>query len=89
MHASPTMDLNLDGRTAIVCGGSAGIGLGVAEALAAEGANLVLLARSPEPLERAATRLGALAVPGDVTVDETSCGSSTPRSRLTVASTSS
>ena len=64
------MDFGLEGRTAIVCGASAGIGLGVAEALAAEGANLVLLARSPEPLEREASRLGALAVAGDVTVDE-------------------
>ena len=61
------MDLNLDGRTAIVCGASAGIGLGIAEALAAEGANLVMFARSPEPLEREAERLGGRPVPGDVT----------------------
>ena len=62
------MDLELGGRTAIVCGGSAGIGLGIAEALAEEGANLVLFARRPDVLEREAKRLGALAVPGDVTV---------------------
>jgi 3-oxoacyl-[acyl-carrier protein] reductase len=61
------MDLNLDGRTAIVCGASAGIGLGVAEALSEEGANVVMFARSPEPLEREAERIGGLAVPGDVT----------------------
>jgi 3-oxoacyl-[acyl-carrier protein] reductase len=61
------MDLNLDGRTAIVCGASAGIGLGVAEALSSEGANVVMFARKPEPLEREAARLGGLAVPGDVT----------------------
>jgi 3-oxoacyl-[acyl-carrier protein] reductase len=61
------MDLGLEGRTAIVCGASEGIGLGVAESLAAEGANLVMLARRPEPLEREASRLGGLAVPGDVT----------------------
>ena len=64
------MDLGLDGRTAIVCGASAGIGLGVAEALAAEGVNLVLLARGAEPLEREAKRLGGIAVQGDVTVAE-------------------
>ena len=64
------MDLRLDGRTAIVCGASAGIGLGVAEALAEEGANVVMFARRPEPLEREAARLGGLAVPGDVTVAE-------------------
>lgn len=60
------MNLNLRGRTAIVCGGSAGIGLGIAEALAEEGVNLSLFARSREPLEREAERLGALAVRGDV-----------------------
>lgn len=61
------MDLHLEGRTALVCGASAGIGLGVAEALAEEGANVVMFARSPEPLEREAERLGGIAVPGDVT----------------------
>ncbi len=61
------MDLGLEGRTAIVCGASEGIGLGCAEALAEEGANVVLLARRPEPLEREAERLGGVAGPGDVT----------------------
>jgi 3-oxoacyl-[acyl-carrier protein] reductase len=64
------MDLHLDGRTAIVCGASAGIGLGIAEALAEEGANVVMLARRPEPLEREAARLGALPVAGDVTTPD-------------------
>lgn len=62
------MDLGLTGRTAIVCGGSAGIGLGIAEALAEEGANLALFARRADVLEREATRLSALGVTGDVTV---------------------
>ncbi len=61
------MDLNLEGRTAIVCGASAGIGLGVAESLSAEGANVVMFARSPDTLGREAERLGGIAVPGDVT----------------------
>jgi 3-oxoacyl-[acyl-carrier protein] reductase len=60
------MDFGLSGRTAIVCGASAGIGLGCAEALAGEGANVAMLARGREALEREAERLGALAVPGDV-----------------------
>ena len=60
------MELGLKGRTAIVCGGSAGIGLGIAEALAGEGANVAMFARSRDPLEREAERLGALAVRGDV-----------------------
>ncbi|HEU0304606.1 MAG TPA: SDR family oxidoreductase [Gaiellaceae bacterium] len=62
------MELGLRGRTAIVCGASAGIGLGIAEALAAEGANVAMLARRRDVLEREADRLGALAVRGDVTV---------------------
>ncbi len=62
------MNLHLEGRTAIVCGASAGIGLGIAEALSAEGANVAMFARRREPLEREAERLGGLAVRGDVTV---------------------
>ena len=46
------MDLSLTGRTAIVCGGSAGIGLGIAEALRDEGTNLVLFARRGDVLAR-------------------------------------
>ncbi|MBA2460790.1 MAG: SDR family oxidoreductase [Actinobacteria bacterium] len=61
------MDLDLRGRTAIVCGASAGIGLACAESLAAEGANVAMLARRRDVLEREAERLGALAVRGDVT----------------------
>src|ERR1700730_675910 len=62
------MDLGLDGRTAIVCGASSGMGLAIVEALAAEGANVAMLARRREVLEREADRIGALAVRGDVTV---------------------
>ncbi|HEV8687204.1 MAG TPA: SDR family oxidoreductase [Gaiellaceae bacterium] len=61
------MDLGLRGRTAIVCGASAGMGLAISESLAGEGANVVMFARRREPLEREADRLGALAVRGDVT----------------------
>jgi 3-oxoacyl-[acyl-carrier protein] reductase len=64
------VDLGLTGRTAIVCGGSAGIGLAIAEALTEEGANVALFARRPDVVEREAERLGALAVPGDVAVAE-------------------
>src|SRR3954453_9899094 len=61
------MELGLSGRTAIVCGASAGIGLAIAEALAAEGTNVAMFARRRELLTREAERLGALAVRGDVT----------------------
>jgi len=61
------MDLGLSGRTAIVCGASSGIGLGIAESLAGEGANVVMFARRHELVEREAARIGGLAVAGDVT----------------------
>ena len=61
------MELGLKGRTAIVCGASSGIGLAIAESLAAEGANVAMFARRRDLLEQEAERLGALAVRGDVT----------------------
>lgn len=61
------MELGLRGRTAIVCGASQGMGLAIAEALAAEGANVAMFARRRDVLEREAGRLGALAVRGDLT----------------------
>ena len=64
------MDLGLSGRTAIVCGASSGIGLGVAESLAGEGANVVMFARRKDLLEEHAARIGAVAVVGDVTSEE-------------------
>ena len=61
------MELGLAGRTAIVCGASSGMGLAIAEALAAEGANVAMFARRRDLLEREAERIGALAVRGDLT----------------------
>ncbi|MEE2032382.1 SDR family oxidoreductase [Rhodococcus chondri] len=49
----------LAGRVAIVTGSSRGIGLGIAERLVADGAKVVLTARSPEPLADAVTALGS------------------------------
>jgi 3-oxoacyl-[acyl-carrier protein] reductase len=60
------VDLGLRGRTAIVCGASSGLGLASAEALAEEGANVVMLARRADLLEQEAKRIGGHAVAGDV-----------------------
>jgi NAD(P)-dependent dehydrogenase (short-subunit alcohol dehydrogenase family) len=51
---------DLRGQTVVVIGGSAGIGLETARRARAEGANVILAARNPERLQRAAGELGAL-----------------------------
>ena len=61
------MDLGLNGRNAIVLGASQGMGLAVAEGLAAEGANVTLFARRAEVVQREAARIGGLGVAGDLT----------------------
>ena len=61
------MDLGLSGRTAIVCGASSGMGLGIARSLRGEGANVAMFARRADLLDREAEQIGGLAVPGDVT----------------------
>jgi NAD(P)-dependent dehydrogenase (short-subunit alcohol dehydrogenase family) len=51
------MELRLEGRVAVVTGASKGIGKAIALGLAAEGVHLVLLARSRDALETAATEI--------------------------------
>ena len=53
------MDLNLTGRTALVTGGSKGIGLAIAHSLAAEGCNLHLAARTASELSKVAEDIRA------------------------------
>ena len=53
------MDLGLEGKTALVTGASAGIGRGIAAALAAEGVRLAVSARRRERLEALAKETGA------------------------------
>ncbi|HWB37566.1 MAG TPA: SDR family oxidoreductase [Rugosimonospora sp.] len=59
------MDLGLDGRVALVAGGSSGIGLAIARELAAEGAHVAIGARDPERLKAGAALVEA-AGPGRV-----------------------
>ncbi|MBU4609365.1 SDR family oxidoreductase [Achromobacter sp. GG226] len=68
------MDLGISGRWAIVCAASKGLGKGCAQALAAEGVNLVINARGEAALEATAAELRAAypgitvhAVAGDIT----------------------
>jgi 3-oxoacyl-[acyl-carrier protein] reductase len=51
------MDLSLNGKTALVCGSSQGIGLATAQELALLGATCVLLARNEERLQKALSTL--------------------------------
>ena len=64
------MNLGLEGKVALVCGASRGIGRAVASELAAEGASLVLCSRDAERLGAAAAAIGpdVLAVPADLSV---------------------
>ncbi len=66
------MDMGLTGKTAVITGGSVGIGLAVAEALAREGVALVLCARNEERVVDEARRVGekfgvkTVGIPADV-----------------------
>ena len=68
------MDLGISGKVALVTASSAGMGRNIARALAAEGANVVLFARSGEKLQTVAKAIEddfgveAIAVPGDMLV---------------------
>jgi 3-oxoacyl-[acyl-carrier protein] reductase len=55
------MDLGIKGRRALVCAASRGLGRGCAEALAREGADVTILARTAADVERAAAEIGAMA----------------------------
>jgi NAD(P)-dependent dehydrogenase (short-subunit alcohol dehydrogenase family) len=61
---------NKECRTAIVTGGSSGIGREVGRQLAAAGYDVVLTARRPEPLREAAEEIGARWAAGDTAVPE-------------------
>src|SRR4051812_18697203 len=68
------MDLGLQDKVFVVGGGSKGLGRGIAQALVAEGAQVLLLSRDEESLERAVAELGpaARAVAADMAYPGTS-----------------
>jgi NAD(P)-dependent dehydrogenase (short-subunit alcohol dehydrogenase family) len=71
------MDLGLRGKRVLITGASQGIGEGIAEAFAEEGASLLLVARSGDKLDTIATRLRAAhGVAADtLAIDLTAAGS--------------
>src|SRR5512143_3532959 len=69
------MDLKLKGKTALVTGGSEGIGKGIARMLAKEGVDVAICARRKEPLEQTAAEIAKetgrkiVAIPADLRND--------------------
>ncbi|AOK53370.1 SDR family oxidoreductase [Burkholderia stagnalis] len=72
------MDLGIAGKTALVCAASKGLGRGCAEALAAEGVNLVIAARTRDTLEATAD---AIRRASGVSVTAVACDITTPDGR--------
>jgi NAD(P)-dependent dehydrogenase (short-subunit alcohol dehydrogenase family) len=74
------MDLDMHGKVAVITGASVGIGLAIAEGLAAEGVNLVMAARGAERVREEAKRIArdhgvrALGEPCDVSTAEGATG---------------
>ncbi|RFC42254.1 MAG: 3-oxoacyl-[acyl-carrier protein] reductase [Verrucomicrobia bacterium] len=60
------MESGLSGKIALVTGASKGIGLAIAQGLAAEGVRVVMSARAEARLHEEAAKIGALAIPADV-----------------------
>ena len=64
------MNLELEGKRVLVTGGSSGLGFAVAQALVDEGARVALNARDTPRLAEASARLGAVAVPADLSTPD-------------------
>lgn len=67
------MEITVKGKTALVIGGSKGLGYGMAEGLASTGANVVIVSRRKEQLDEAAAKMRAstgneniIGIPADI-----------------------
>ena len=74
------MDLGIRGKNALVCAASKGLGRGCADALAAEGVNITLVARTAQTLEAAAAEIRRSAGNG-IAVTTVACDITTPEGR--------
>jgi 3-oxoacyl-[acyl-carrier protein] reductase len=72
------MDLGIKGKQALVCGASKGLGRGCAEALAAEGVHVTLVARTADALEETAAQIRQNT---GATVTAVACDITTPEGR--------
>ena len=75
------MDLGISGKRALVCGASRGLGRGCAEALAAEGVHVTLVARDAQVLEAAALDIGSKFGATGATVMTVACDITTEEGR--------
>lgn len=64
------MDLGITGKVALVTAATRGIGLGIAQALALEGARVAVVARTEDDVKRVASDLGGLGVAADLTTED-------------------